>query len=173
MSTKKRFFHKSSFGSNYTIILAFFWCIGLLIGVLTARGVGERLYVIVQNCAHSEVNLPNLICLFSLLILLSVCVVYIHKPHFIYLLIFAKGFAFAFSAYAAYFAFSTAGWLIAPLLMFSDCITSFAFLLFSVRHISGKTDSLFSDAMFLVISAIIVYTLDYNYISPFVIRIFQ
>ena len=151
--------------------LAFFWSVGLILGVLIARIERETLFPLMRLVPFYRVSIVGVISAFTLLMLISACAVYFYLPCFLYAAAFLKAFSFGFATYLSYNSFGSAGWLISLFLLFSNTTVSLIFLLFSFRYIGDSSAGISRWFLLSLFAAIGVFLVDFYIISPFLLRI--
>lgn len=96
------------------------WFLGLLLGTLFAAGLDLSFLSLMRRYFSFPVSivirlilavLPFLVCTYGFMIRRQVIILAV---------LFCKGFSFSLLALSAYFIFGSAGWLVQPMLQFSD-----------------------------------------------------
>lgn len=151
--------------------LAFFWSVGLTLGVLIARSERESLFPLMRLVPIYQVSIVGVVSAFTLLMLISACAVYFNLSVILYVAAFLKAFSFGFTTYLSYNSFGSAGWLISLFLLFSNTSVSLIFLLFSFRYIGGSSAGISRWFLLSLFAAIGVFLIDFYIISPFLLRI--
>ena len=161
-----------AFWRNRRYLLCFCWCLGLLLGTLFAVGADASFLSLMRQAAVSRVSIVNLLTAIVLPFLFSALAVYMGRPRALYVICFCKALCFAFCIVLADRSFGTAGWLIQPLLLFSDLLLAPVLFWFSVRHIGGGSGSLQKDIGFCAAVIAAVAMLDAFWVSPFLAELF-
>ena len=103
-------------------ILAIIWLCGLLFGTLFSLLNGASNHEVIRSVLHSRVSFFGLFSALILPLLITALFVYLSKPHFIFLLVFLKAFAFASIGSGFLYTFNSSSWLIRCFAMFSDIL---------------------------------------------------
>ena len=85
--------------------------------------------------------------------------------------IWGKGMLFGFCLSDIARTFSTAGWLVQSLLLFSDFVAIVVFLWFGIRNIGSKKQTMYFDAIFCLNSVSIACVIDYKAVSPYLMML--
>ncbi len=148
------------------VLLAFFWSLGLASGILFAAASGETFFLLVRTAASRRVSIVGLVASCYLPFLLSAFAVFIGKQKLLYPIVFLKALLFSWCAIASSAAFSSAGWLVRPMLQFTDILTVPVLCWFSLRHTSDH-GMLFRDFSICTLLFVLAGSLDYCLVSPF------
>ena len=154
-------------------LLAFSWCLGLLMGIATAHTASDKLVPLMYIATRSDVSVTGLFvsCVFP--ILLSACEVYFSEPWLLLPISTLKAFGFGFCSFGVSLAFGSASWLVRLLFLFSDiCVIPLLFL-YWIRHIgdvSGKTGRELAGC---IAVATAVAATDFYVISPFLVKLIE
>lgn len=141
-----------------------FWFLGLLLGTLFAAGLDPAFLSLMRRYFTFPVSivihlilavLPFLICTYGFVI----C-----RKEIILAVLFCKGFSFSLLALSAYFIFGSAGWLVQPMLQFSDIMLMPVLCWFCLRN--GR--SLMRDHLMCVGTAIGAVLIHYFVVLPYV-----
>lgn len=148
-------------------LLCLCWCVGLLLGTVFAVGADASFLSLMRQAAVSRVSIVNLLTAVLLPFLLSALAVYMGRPRALYVICLCKALCFAFCMVLTARSFGAAGWLIQPLLHFSDLLLAPVLIWFSVRHIGGGSGSVQKDLGFCAAVIAVVAMLDAFWVSPF------
>ena len=151
--------------------LACCWFCGLLIGFLYGRNADPSYFYLMRMAASSCMSIVGLLTALCLPFLISALAVFLMRPQWMLLICFLKAFTFACCGCALTAAFGSAGWLVRILLQFSDCCTIPFFYWFCMRNLSGFSTDTPSDLRVCGIALMIVGTLDFCVISPFLVKL--
>lgn len=119
---------KHVFSSHRTclLLLAFFWIAGLMLGIYAACHFYSPSYALMRADVFSGVSIVKLFAVSSLPVLIT-ALAFLISPVLIFPIAFCKAAFFGFASICISNAFPGAGWLIRPLVMFSDlgaiCVT--------------------------------------------------
>lgn len=149
------------------MLLVLFWCTGLILGVYTASIAENTLVSLMRSAVFSSVSIVGLLGSFLLPFLFTVLAVFLSKSWLILPICLAKSFSFALCARAVALAFGDSGWLLQLLFLFSDTIMLSVLCWFWARHIEGGRVTVIRDAAICIVVFIILGTLDYCCVSPF------
>lgn len=155
------------------VFLALFWCVGLLIGVRVGTQAGDTLFSLMRTAAGSRVSIVGLLVVTVLPFLFSAAAVFFSKPWLMLPVLFFKGLSFGACAYGVCGAFGDAGWLIRLLLLFSDGFMIPVLFWFCLRHMGGQRWAVKKDLAVCATAALIVGSLDYCFISPFLAMLIE
>ncbi len=96
------------------------WLSGLTLGTLFAAGLDDSYYALMRRLAVMPVSIVLFLIWAILPFLISAYAVLIHKQTILLCLCFAKAFCFSLAAFSFQTSFGSAGWLLQPMLQFSD-----------------------------------------------------
>lgn len=169
-------FYASKFANkikvNKLLLLFFlFWVLGLLLGAYAAASSHNTYTDLITEAARKGIAsyLSLLFIVFSPWALSILLYRTPSKLPFMLIVLF-KAFTFSFSTYAILTTFSSAGWLVRYLIMFSANVSVVAFLWFWIRRLSSSvTNKLLTLTAFVVFIAVSV---DFWIISPYLISLF-
>lgn len=147
-------------------ILAFFWTLGLMLGILCSGVAGDTLTPLMRTAVSRCVSFSGLLTAVLLPFLLSMLALYLHKPWLFVPIAFLKAFLFSYTGFGVMVAFDSAGWLVRLLLMFSDCCTMPILFWFWAAQINGCRKCLLSIATPILLAAAIG-SFDFYVVSPF------
>ena len=147
------------------IILASFWCAGLLLGILAAASAGQDFATKMRSAASQPVStVPFLV---YAPFLLSAIAIHLRQPWFILPCCFIKAFIFGFCAFAVTLAFGQSGWLVRFLFMFSDSMSVPVMYFYWLRCINGNLAKGFWFSGCCTVMLVAIGLLDYCWIAPF------
>lgn len=149
-------------------LLAFIWCVGLLLGMLTALR-SEGLGAVFQRAVRVAPSAFELLSAAIAPFLLSGLAVYLSEPWLLLVISGVKAFGFGFCACGTILAFGQGSWLVRFLFLFSDCCLIPLLLFYWVRHLCGKTAAWELRACLIV--ALLIALVDYWVVSPFLVSI--
>ena len=147
-------------------LLACAWFLGLISGVLISLSASDILFPTMRAAISSCVSISGLLSAILLPLLFSAFAVYVSNYRLLIPIAFMKAFLFSFLGTGILASFGSAGWLIRALLMFSDIAILPLMWWYWLSALSGSENmAARSAAAFL--SAILIGSLDYCVISPF------
>lgn len=165
-------FEQSSFSRRFRkgwrFLLAFFWCSGLLCGILVSFSAEDTFSSWMRMNKVGSVSIVSLLCVSLVPFLLSAFAVFISMPSLMLPVCFCKAFLFAFVSVGVMQAYGSAGWLIRNILLFSDCLTAPVLYLFWLRIISSPRRNRIWEGSFLCALLILIGSLDHRVFSPLV-----
>lgn len=167
----RQFFHVLSCRKDY-IVLLIFWLIGLLAGSLLATKTSSSYIDAIRLTAKNPVSIVSIFVTALLPALVCTYAAYSHKPGLIYLTCFLKTFIFSHGALTIFTAFGSAGWLVQPMVQFSEFLLLPLFCWFCMRNLK-KSDGLFSDLGIYVCVSLAVCYLNFCFVSPFLAMIIE
>lgn len=152
-------------------LLALFWALGLSLGGFGFRYCGSTLFSQMPLAVICQPSIFGLLISSILPFLFSAFAVYIHAPWLIFGICFMKAFSLAYISSGIFAAFTTAGWLVRWLFLFTDLISTAALYHYCHRHISGVRK--FSPICLAVYAAVLFLTIevDYSFISLLLQRV--
>lgn len=148
------------------LLLAFFWCLGLILGVCSSGMAGEPLLSLMRTAASGRVSIFGLLTAILLPFLLSALAVFLNQFWLFLPIAFGKAFLLSFTGYGVFAAFGSAGWLIRLLLMFSDCCSAPLLLWLWMHCVAGSRKPLFSVSGPALL-ALAIGSVDFYVVSPF------
>ncbi len=147
-------------------ILAFFWVAGFLLGVLFAALNGIKYASMVISCAQQNNSLV-IILLAQFTTLLFFWLACYRKLHLlIYIFCFFKMLIFGFCAESVYSVFSSAGWLVSFLMLFSQVITSVPVFWLAMKVVRNDISCRSTAWLWLLLMFVAVSAIDCFSVSP-------
>lgn len=154
---------------NSVWILAFCWVFSICLGLHLGSNLDTEIYSLMRMAPGCHVSIVGLMLNLFLPIVISAAAVRYLSPHAIHLLVFGKGLCHGFCMYMILAEFSSAGWLLCRLLMFSDsCLLVPLFVLW-IHQINGYQERLKRDMLNCLVVAFVSAIVDYFMISPLII----
>lgn len=148
------------------LLLAFSWCLGLVLGLWSSAMAGESLVPLMQSAASARVTITGLLTAISLPFLLSALAVFLGRWWLFLPIAFGKAFLIAFTGYGVFVSFGSAGWLMRVLLMFSDCACAPLLLWLWIHGITAERRRVLSVAGPALL-ALAIGSVDFYVVSPF------
>ncbi len=153
-----------------SFLVCYFWITGLLVGISIYRQDSA-----ISNMFSCAAMLdPPLFRLFAVriipFILLALCSAFSFK-YISFAILFIKALLYGYCASGIVLVFTSAGWLIGLLFLFSDFVASVLLLWFSVRNVVKKNSSLMYDFLLCAIIVSAVCLFDYKVVSPYLIML--
>lgn len=149
------------------ILLAFFWTLGLFLGIYSSFPMEDSFFRLMRAAAGCRVSIVGLFAVLILPFLFSAFAVYFSQPWLLLLICFLKAYCFGFCCFLTQISFGSAGWLLRLLLLFSDCCILPVLCWFWIRHISGEKRALWQDLAVCAAASLLIGGVDYCVISPF------
>lgn len=109
------------------------WISGLAAGALFAVGADPSLLSLVRRAASCRVSTVVLLLTAIFPFLITAYAVYINRFSLLFLVAVLKSFTFSFLAGVIFRSFGSAGWLIQPMLQFSDTVLCSLYCWFCIR----------------------------------------
>lgn len=153
------------------IILALFWILGLICGIVLFLLSELFQFISIQNALSGPVTFFRLLCIVFAPFLLSVLAVYVRKTGFLFITAFLKAFVFSIIAMAIRVSFGSAGWLVFVLLMFTDLMSLPLLLFYWIRNLSGESTHAFVECLTFISIGFLICCIDYSMIVPFLISL--
>lgn len=154
----------------YRPLISFFMFLGLLCGIFLAVNSDPFISSMMRTAPFGSVSIVGLFTVLFLPFLLAAFAVFISSTWLLFPLCFVRLLSFAYSAKIAILAFGDAGWLVRWLLMFSSAMLLPLFVWFCMRHGDGeKRENLWMDFAICAVLILVIGSLDYHIISPFLV----
>lgn len=155
-----------------TLLVGFSWIAGLLAGLTLsvqsaeAAGMFSRVAILHPQLIH--------LCIVRLIpfLLLAFCSVF-SLSYISFAIVFSKALLYSYCATGIALLFTSAGWLIGLLLLFSDFIAIVLLLWFSVRNIATKGSSLKIDFLLCAVIILVACCIEHKVVSPYLIMLFN
>ncbi len=112
---------------NFVYILAFFWILGILAGILYCSENPSLAFLLMRSVFKSPVSIVGSIFSVCFPLCITAIAVYLKSLLLVGVLSAVKGFGLGYCIYAIAGAFGSAGWLIAVFLLFPDLIMAVYF----------------------------------------------
>lgn len=154
-----------------TRLLAFSWCLGMLLGMLAATAASDTLIPMMRRAVYCPVSIPGLLAATVLPFLFSAYAVSLSEPWLLLIISALKAFSFAFCACGVSLAFGQSGWLVRFLFLFSDCCLIPVLFLYWIRHISGKGNGKRWELPVCIGAALLIGCIDYCFVAPFLVSL--
>lgn len=153
------------------LLLALFWCIGLLAGYAVATKTSYS--VLMRMFSLDRVSFVGLVFTAIIPLVISTAAFRLSLPLLILPIAFMKAFLFSFCASALTLVYADAGWLARWLYIFSDSFIVIFLLWFWVRNITGINESLQKDFAITLFASSLLICIDYFIVSPFSVMLFN
>lgn len=154
-----------------SLLLALFWCIGLLAGYTVATKTSFT--VLMHTFSLQRVSFVGLVFATIFPLSLSAAAFRLSLPLLILPIAFTKAFLFSFCASALTLIYADAGWLARWLYTFSDSIMVIFLLWFWVRNITKRAGIFQKDFAVSLFAASLLICIDYFIVSPFSVMLFN
>lgn len=158
---------------NRVFLLAVLWIAGLLSGAFAAINGGDVFLLWMRAADFGRVSIVSLTVSLFLPFLLSALAVLISQPWLIFPICFLKAFSFSFCAGGTLIVFSSAGWLVCALLLFSGWCLLPALFWFWLRRLNGSARSLLPDALVCAALCFLIGSIDRCMVSPFLAMLIE
>lgn len=169
-SVFKRFY--SYLSRNYRFLyLAFAMMAGAFFGAYLANQSVDSFLPLMLVAAGCRMSIVGLIASRFLPFLFAAFAVYIAKYWLLIPVIFIKGCSITWCGCLTVTAFGSAGWLVQPLLQFSDFLLLPALFWFCIRRISEARATIWRDLKICGAAFVLTGALDYCIISPFLVML--
>ena len=132
------FFHPSASGSRRSALaLTHFLLPGLLLGIWFSGSASDTFHSAMRAVVSSRVSIIGLLSSSVLPLLCSAFAVYIGQPRLLFPIAFCKAFSFSCLGFGLLQCWSSAGWLICALVLFSSACSMPVLCWYWLRHLSG------------------------------------
>ncbi len=155
----------------WRILLAFSFVAGFWAGMVFSSAAGELVIPWMHTAVHSRVSIRFLLCATLFPFLFSAIAVFLSQPGLLLLIAFGKAFSAGLTGMCLCAAFGDAGWLVRWLLCFSSCLSLPVLYGYWLRHIGSRAEELFCPTALLLSAAILIGSIDYFVIVPFLARV--
>ena len=164
----------TSFWRKYgPLFLALSWFVGMLLGISAALTASEFLVPMMRESVKCSASIPGLLAATLLPFLLSAYAVSLSEPWLLLIISALKAFGFSFCASGVSLAFGQSSWLVRFLFLFSDHCLIPVLYLYLLRHIRGHTELKAWEFPVCIGSALLVGTIDYCLIAPFLVTLIE
>ena len=147
------------------ILLAFLWVIGFVCGCSCAA-CADNFVSLMRACCDAGVSIVGLFFVPFLPFLITAVAVYFSAPLIVYLTGLCKAFLLGFCFCAVHSGFSTGGWLVSLLLLFTDLVTVPALLWFQCCVVGASRKTVFKCGILALFWFVAVAAADYFWIVP-------
>ena len=154
-------------------ILASIWIVAIVCGMFYASANREAIGFSILDVSMQSVSPTGLAIILLLPLTVSVIAVSFRFRWILYLVCGAKGFALGYCLFCIQLTFKYAGWLVYPLLLFSDIAMLIPLFWFWIRAITHIDKQPFSDAVVLLLAAAAIGCIDLFFVSPYLISLIQ
>lgn len=167
----EHFFHDSPYWRRKASrsYLAFSWLAGLVCGCLAWLWAEDSAIPLMRSVLFAPVSIVGTLCVPVIPILISAYAVFLSNFVLLLLTCFGKAFLVSFTALGISRMYTSAGWLMQMLLLFSSW-TSLPILYWFWLRISEHAANVW-EAVFLCSLLILLGSIHYGIISPFLVRL--
>ena len=157
--------------SAFRIRVLVFWLFGLVIGLAYAVYAYDKSDSFLYAFSYSRVTFWGLAFVSVFPLLFVSILLWYGQTLLAILLIGIKSVIFSFSSQFLVLTFSSAGWLVHIVLMFTDFISVFLLLLFTYQYDRAYRRAYFCRSLLYVAIILIFVCIDYCAIKPFIITL--
>lgn len=151
---------------NDMLVLAILWIIAFTFGMFICSLTNPLFSSLMCSIMYVPVSIVGLVCVLFIPLSISAIAVFYGNTVIIFLLCYIRAFCFGCFLYSVLLVFNSGGLFFAFLLMFSSVLSQIILLWFWFRWNSG-TMCLRRDFAVCIVNAVIIGSLDYFCISPF------
>lgn len=151
--------------------LALSWILGLIFGASFGLASENISTTAMHRALISTPSFPGLLSAAMLPALFSAFAVYISKPVLLIPIAFCKAFLFSYLSLEVLTAFGSAGWLIHLLFLFSDTLMLPLLWSFWLKTEHHDRNSTLCCTVPVLITALMIGSIEYCFISPFLAHI--
>ena len=141
------------------------WLIGIWSGVLVAAGADD-IVSLMRACCYASVSIVGLLFIPLFPFLISAVAVYFSLPRLLCFTAFMKSFFFGFCTCVVFKGFGTAGWLVWPMLQFTDLLTLPVLCRFQLRHFGVRSTGFCRDGIAATLWFLAVAAADWLWVAP-------
>ena len=145
------------------LALAFCWCLGFGFGVVLFLYAGTPGVSLMRRIICGSVSIVSLIGIGLLPFLFTAFAVFLSELRLLFLICICKACLFAFVSMGICLAFSSAGWMMRPLLLFYDSILCALLYFLWYRLLTGRK----ACWLLTIMAGILAGGIEYCIISPF------
>jgi len=157
----------------HNIFLAFVWLLGLNCGIALFRMSQTTSFSLMHGVFDCSVSIVGLLSVSLLPFLFSAFAVYIRSYLFLVVLCFIKSCLFAFVSMGLICTYTSAGWLIRLLMMFSDICSLVPLWWCWIRSSSNVPFDSYRSVVIASFAAVIISCLDYYLVSPILVKLLE
>lgn len=157
---------------GYFFISVAFWIVGLLVGLLFAYFYGGSFISLMREAVLQPVSIVTLFVCVFLPLFFSLFFAAIRRFLFLYFICLLKAISYGFTAALISTAFTSAGWLIRMLFLFSDTCACMLLLLLSLKICRTEQGNLRRRFWRYAVCGFAVIFIDHIYIAPFLRGLF-
>lgn len=154
-----------SFRRDARVMLASAWVAGLILGAVFSLFAGDTAWM--RGVPFGSVSIVGVLASAVLPLFFSAFAVYVSAPYLLLPVVFCKAFLFSWCGVGIASVFGDAGWLICGLLLFTDISMLPVLWLFWLRCCRFAADRPMYDLIVPVAAALLVGSMNYSVISPF------
>lgn len=147
--------------------LAFLWICGLAFGTLTAAISADGLLHRMYSCLHAPVSIGSLLTVMLIPVAVSAFCVLIRKPFLLFVVSFLKAYSLSYHAFFLCLCFDCAGWILLPLLFFSDLVSSVILWMFWIGSVRFGIRDLSYRVIPALAAVFLACSVDCSLVSPF------
>ena len=165
-----QYFHREQINRRqrrFPLLLGLVWASGFATGGFIHCVFGSVFFPWMRGIIFLPVSIVGLFCAACFPFLFSVFAVYLGLRWLLYPVCFGKALIFSLISSALWVHFGTAGWLAWLLIMFNDVISLPLLYRYWLRYISGLRPFSIVDVLLTVSCLLIIGSVDYYCISPF------
>lgn len=156
-----------------TALITSVWIIGLLLGCYLGFQSAEESALIIHNIILVPASFIRLFFALFLPFVLSAFFIRLSVPLLSLFIVFIKAISVGCCSCGMLVVFSSAGWLIRFLLLFSDSLVIVLLLWFWIRNIAGDRRKFYFDLLLCSVLVFFISCIDYFAVSPFLATLFN
>ena len=157
---------------NYCkIVFILMWCVGMFTGISVALHNSSATFSLMRSLSGG-VSIVCLLFSFAFPFVISAVIVSFGQQWLLVPIGFVRSFMYFFCACSVTLAYGSGGWLSRYILMFTDSIISVLLLWFWLKCIADQNHTTKRTIVCVLITGI-VCAVDYCYISPLAVQIFN
>ena len=153
------------------LLLALCWLAGIVSGILLAAVADTSIGSLMCRAVYSPVSIVGIFSILLLPFLFSALAVYIFKPWLLYVIAFFKGISVSYVACGMLLAFSSEGWLLCQLLMFSDLVGLPLLFWYWLCHLGRECEYSSARSFFVFSLLFLIGSIDICCVSPFLAKL--
>lgn len=150
-----------------TVLISFVWIVGLLFGCHLGLQLTDSGILLMYNAIRFPFSFASLYFILFLPFILSALFVRLSAPLLSLIVVFIKALSIGCCTCGIMLAYSSAGWLIRFLLLFSDTLIIILLIWFWIRNIAGDGKKLNADVFLSAVFLFIISCVDYFVVSVF------
>ena len=154
-------------GNIHILLISVNWITGFLFGCYLGSQLTDTGVSVMHNVVSCPLSFFSLYFVLFFPFVVSAVFIKLSQPLLSLLVTFAKALFVGYCSCGILIVFSSAGWLIRSLVLFSDSLIIILLLWFWIRNIAGDGNKFKSDIILCAVLSFAISCIDYFAVSPF------